>query len=440
MEIISLIISSLLNVVVLVCMCSVIANKKIRYNSCLSILIIALMTSYWCISYLLTNSFFRIILSFLLLIIACLILLKEKINKSVIIAFFSFIILLFSDVLYALFNSLIFGFNNNQLQNNVFGTFIANVITLTFALGLTYTLNKFKNKLLSNLAEHLTIRNDNSNLYTILIAFISTIMLIYCVYFEPEISIGLSLGIVVIVIYAIFTVKLVQEKTSNVKLQEDNKAMTSSLKEYEKMYALQRMKNHEYKNDLSILRGMIDKKNKKAIDYINQLMNIKVDKNNSWMEVLKRIPEGGLQGILYYKLLQMDDFKINVDFSTSNNYSPSSYLKLSDKVKTEICKLLGIYLDNAIQAVSNLKDKNIFLNIDENKDCIIFKIANNFIGDVDLDRLYERGYTTKEKGHGYGLTIAKEILDKDNLIDNKTQIIKDKFIQEIKIKKIYQKL
>ena len=440
MEIISLIISSLLNVVVLVCMCSVIANKKIRYNSCLSILIIALMTSYWCISYLLTNSFFRIILSFLLLIIACLILLKEKINKSVIIAFFSFIILLFSDVLYALFNSLIFGFNNNQLQNNVFGTFIANVITLTFAFGLTYTLNKFKNKLLSNLAEHLTIRNDNSNLYTILIAFISTIMLIYCVYFEPEISIGLSLGIVVIVIYAIFTVKLVQEKTSNVKLQEDNKAMTSSLKEYEKMYALQRMKNHEYKNDLSILRGMIDKENKKAIDYINQLMNIKVDKNNSWMEVLKRIPEGGLQGILYYKLLQMDDFKINVDFSTSNNYSPSSYLKLSDKVKTEICKLLGIYLDNAIQAVSNLKNKNIFLNIDENKDCIIFKIANNFIGDVDLDRLYERGYTTKEKGHGYGLTIAKEILDKDNLIDNKTQIIKDKFIQEIKIKKIYQKL
>ena len=92
MGIISLIISSLLNVVVLICMCGMIANKKIRYNNWLSVLIIVLMTSYWCISYLLTNSFFRIILSFLLLIIACLILLKEKINKSVIIAFFSFII------------------------------------------------------------------------------------------------------------------------------------------------------------------------------------------------------------------------------------------------------------------------------------------------------------------------------------------------------------
>ena len=378
MGIISLIISSLLNVVVLICMCGMIANKKIRYNNWLSVLIIVLMTSYWCISYLLTNSFFRIILSFLLLIIACLILLKEKINKSVIIAFFSFIILLFSDVLYALFNSLIFGFNNNQLQNNVFGTFIPNIITLTFALGFTHILNNPKNKLLSNLAERLTIRNDNSNLYTIFIAFISTIMLIYCVYFEPDISIGLSLGIVVIVIYAVFTVKLVQEKTSNIKLQEDNKAMTSSLTEYEKMYALQRIKNHEYKNDLSILRGMIDKENKKAIDYINQLMNIKVNKNNSWMEILKKIPEGGLQGILYYKLLQMDDLNVNVDFSTSSTYSPSSYIRLSDKVKSEICKLLGIYLDNAIQAVSNINEKNIFLNIDEDKEYIIFKIANNF--------------------------------------------------------------
>ena len=435
MGIISLIISSLLNVVVLICMCGMIANKKIRYNNWLSVLIIVLMTSYWCISYLLTNSFFRIILSFLLLIIACLILLKEKINKSVIIAFFSFIILLFSDVFYVLLNSLIFGLNNSQLQNNVFGTFLTNIVILIFALGFTHILNNPKNKLLSNLAERLTIRNDNSNLYTIFIAFISTIMLIYCVYFEPDISIGLSLGIVIIVIYAVFTVKLVQEKTSNIKLQEDNKAMTSSLTEYEKMYALQRMKNHEYKNDLSILRGMIDKENKKAIDYINQLMNIKVNKNNSWMEILKKIPEGGLQGILYYKLLQMDDLNVNVDFSTSSTYSPSSYIRLSDKVKSEICKLLGIYLDNAIQAVSNINEKNIFLNIDEDKEYIIFKIANNFKGDIDLDRIYESGYTTKEKGHGFGLAIAKEILDRDSLIDNKTQIIKDKFIQEIKIKK-----
>ena len=71
-------------------------------------------------------------------------------------------------------------------------------------------------------------------------------------------------------------------------------------------------------------------------------MNIKVNKNNSWKEILKKIPEGGLQGILYYKLLQMDDLNVNGDFSTSSTYSPSSYIRLSDKVKSEICKLLGI--------------------------------------------------------------------------------------------------
>ena len=211
--------------------------------------------------------------------------------------------------------------------------------------------------------------------------------------------------------------------------------LINNLSQYEKMYALQRMKNHEYKNNLSVLRGMIDKSNDKALKYIDDLMEFKTDNNNNWMESLKRIPEGGLQGILYYKLLQADELKINTNFNVSDTYNPTSYLKVSEEVKTKICKLLGIYLDNAIQAVNSLEEKNIYLNIDENEDFIIFKIANNFSGHVDIDKIYDNGYSTKEFGHGYGLPIAKEIFDSEESIINKTQIIKDKFIQEIKIKK-----
>ena len=181
---------------------------------------------------------------------------------------------------------------------------------------------------------------------------------------------------------------------------------------------------------------MINKNNKEALQYIDDLVKIKEDKKQNWMEFLKKIPEGGLRGILYYKLLEIEKNKIKFQFSTSTKYSIKSYSKLTDDVKVKICKLLGIYLDNAIQAVTNLEEKNIYLNIDETEEKIIFKIANNFSGSFDLDKIYEEGYTTKGKGHGYGLSIAKKILEDENRIMNKTSIVKDKFIQEIYIRKI----
>lgn len=435
MKIISLAVSSLLNVIVLIHMCEKISEKKINYLNPIFLTTVLLMTVYWSVSYSLTNSFFRIIISFLFLIIACLIFLKEKINKSVIISFFAYIILLISDVSYVLLNAVFFKFNNVELQNNVFGKFITNIIILLFAIIITYILNNKNNKFLHELSERLTERKSNSNLYTIFIAFISTIMLIYCVYFEPNMTLGLLFGIVVIIVYAIFTVKLVQEKTSNIKLQEDNKSIISSLKEYEKMYKLQRMKTHESKNDLSILRGMIDKKNKKALDYIDQLIELTSNCNSSWMEKLKIIPEGGLRGILYYKLLQMDENKVKINFSISSNYSAASYMELPSEIRIKICKILGIYLDNAIQAVSNLTDKNICLDIDEDKKNIIFKIGNNFDGNIDIDKIYDDGYSTKGENRGCGLAIAKEMFENTSSIINKTQIVKDYFIQEIRILK-----
>ena len=242
-------------------------------------------------------------------------------------------------------------------------------------------------------------------------------------------------GIIIVLVYVLFTINLINEKANNYRLQKENEDMMQSLEEYEKMYTLQRMKNHEYKNELSVLRGLISEKNEKAIKHIDKIINIRNDEKNNWMEILKRIPEGGLRGLLYYKLLQMQEEKINIEFVTTKSFNSSSYIKLSEDIKIKICKLLGIYLDNAIQAVENLSKKNIYINIEENKNHITFKIANNFKNAIDFDKIYDEGYTTKGSGHGFGLSIAKEVIDSENKIENKTNVVKDKFIQVIKIKK-----
>ena len=84
--------------------------------------------------------------------------------------------------------------------------------------------------------------------------------------------------------------------------------------------------------------------------------------------------------------------------------------------------MLGIYLDNSISAVKNLKDKNI--NIEIYSDGVYFNIliSNNLGGVLELDKVGTMGYTTNGSGHGYGLSLAKEILKNNNKISVSTQI------------------
>lgn len=433
MNTLSLIISSIMNVVLLIHICKCISNRKIKLLSGPYILTVFLMTTYWSISYVITENIFRILIEFLMLVGACLILLKEKTNKSIIISFMSLIILLIAEIAYAIFVVSFFKMDMDAINRTLSGNFISNLCIVILALAIkTFICHKVK---IVDIIDKLSLRSKNSNFYIFFIAFTTIIMLTYCIYFEANLLLALIFGIIIVVVYVFFTITLVQEKANNIKLQEENNNMVLSLEEYEKMYSFQRMKNHEYKNDLSILRGMINENDTGALKYIDKIIEFRNDEDHNWMVILKRIPEGGLQGLLYYKLLQMEEKNINIDFTTTVFYTPSSYNKLPDRIKIKICKLLGIYLDNSMQAVESLQDRNIYININENDKFIIFKIANNFSNNIDLDRLYEKGYTTKSTGHGYGLAIAKELITEDNDIVSRTKIIKDKFIQEIEIKK-----
>ena len=316
-DIFNLIFGCFLNVVVLLYMCKTIAKKEIKYFSKEYLLTVLGMTTYWSVSYVMTSSIIRVLISFLLLIIACLIVLKEKTNKAVILSFISTLILLISEIFYIAITVFIFKLDINQLQNNVFGTFITN--TSIILISLIFFKIIVKNKRINNFVEKAIIRNKNSNFYIFFTAFSTIIMLIYCMYFEEELYLSLIYCILIVMVYVIFTINLVKEKTNNYKLQEENKNMLLSLEEYEEMYAFQRMKNHEYKNDLSVLRGIVGKENEDVLKFIDEIINFKNSETHNWLEILKIIPEGGLRGILYYKFLQMEEKKIKIEFTVSKN-------------------------------------------------------------------------------------------------------------------------
>ncbi len=118
------------------------------------------------------------------------------------------------------------------------------------------------------------------------------------------------------------------------------------------------------------------------------------------------------------------DLKVFVDLNTL-------------KIKVyELTRILGILLDNAIEATLECDNKFIDLEIikDEahRRNAIIIK--NTYLDkDVNIDRIFEKSYSTKPNNTGLGLWEVRQILKKNNNLDLFTTKNDKFFIQQFEI-------
>ena len=83
----------------------------------------------------------------------------------------------------------------------------------------------------------------------------------------------------------------------------------------------------------------------------------------------------------------------------------------------DFVKILGILLDNAIEASSESKEKivELYITIDFYSRKQIFKINNSYLNkDIDLNRIFTKDYSTKKDKSGFGLWEVKQIINKTN--------------------------
>ena len=80
----------------------------------------------------------------------------------------------------------------------------------------------------------------------------------------------------------------------------------------------------------------------------------------------------------------------------------------------ELCEILGILFDNAIEAADKSGQKSVRVRIEKDgKDAVSFSIENSFEGNVDIERIFEKGYTTSGDGsRGIGLWMVRNTVNK----------------------------
>lgn len=168
---------------------------------------------------------------------------------------------------------------------------------------------------------------------------------------------------------------------------------------------------HNFKNQLIVINGYVGEDNKKLKSYIYEIIKEQKEiKNDKLILELNFLPQP-IKVLLFYKLSNVED-KINIEVNVNN--SLNKLKRLTAKEKKNILCIIGILVDNAIEASINSKKKKLSLDFSLNKKTFYIEIKNSFKGEIDIKKINKKGYTTKGINRGYGLSIIEDIINKNS--------------------------
>ena len=93
-----------------------------------------------------------------------------------------------------------------------------------------------------------------------------------------------------------------------------------------------------------------------------------------------------------------------------------------------------MYLDNAIEASSESKDKKLGIEIYLIGKDIEIIISNTFENEIRAEKIGIEKFTTKGKNHGHGLLLVKYILRSNSIFESTNEITNNVYIQKLIIK------
>lgn len=411
---------------------SILLNKKPKFNEVCTYLILIIMELTTVLNYLYTNQFFKIVIITFLMAIFLKLIFKENLKKSILGAITSQLIFMISEIVFAFGLIGIFKVDPNDFVNIYFGKFFTNfIISLISIFIIQIKPVKMFYCFLLNVTEKITKKHlILMSLIVMIVANVLTMVLYYEFNFMYLMifNMFLTIGCLVIILHSFST------KNKYIKVYNKYNTTLNSLKEYEDILDRYRVSNHENKNQLLTIRNMISKNDTKTISYIDKIIENKLKDNEIAMFEVSVIPACGLRGLIYSKILVMKNLKINYQLNISPKLKTVDLISLDDSLIFDICSIIGVYLDNAIEEVKKLKKKyiNIEMYVVENE--LIIKISNNYSGNIELEKIDNIGYSSKGKNHGYGLALVNEIINKNSKLLNQKEINKDIFNQLLKIK------
>jgi PAS domain S-box-containing protein len=169
-----------------------------------------------------------------------------------------------------------------------------------------------------------------------------------------------------------------------------------------------RVRTHEFLNKLHTVSGLIQLGEKeRAVEYISGIVTAQQELMSL---ITRRIKNASVGGLLLGKSGRCKE--LGIDFSID----PDSWLGSQPAVETNtLVTIIGNLLGNAIQAVLPMprEKRSIEFSIFEESGKTLISVRDSGTGipAKNLDRIFEKGFTTKDGSEGLGLAHVRELVD-----------------------------
>ncbi len=204
----------------------------------------------------------------------------------------------------------------------------------------------------------------------------------------------------------------------NEKLSVYNEVLQGSIENQRKIA-------HEHGNQLTVLSGYISSGDlEKAKQYLARIVGV----SNIDNEYLSHIKESGLKALLVFKVAMMEkkgiEFEMIIDDDIEDTIIPSE----------DMCNIMGVFLDNAIDASAQSEEPYMSLSIFKKEYGLIISIMNSIKdSNIDVAKIFKKGYSSKGEGRGFGLHIVDEIVQNYKELELLTRVEGELFIQELHV-------
>ena len=351
---------------------------------------------------------------------------KSNVQESIITVIFVQLVITISEFIGVFVIGVIFQYDLEKFMNEIFGAAFFNIITIILSILIVKIpiVLKIYNYIL-DFTKH--IKRYQTVLITLILAItISILMSIN--YFNLDYITTLIINFTFLLIYTGICIAIMKEKNTSeiyrIGYEEQQKALQDNVL----LLDQECMKNHENVNQLYTIEGLARNNDTKGIlEYIGVVIKEKKQEDNTLTRRIKRIPLATIQGLIYPKLGIMKDNDIDFQVVLARNIKEFDFTKVDMKTNMELCKILGVLIDNAIDEVTKLEDQKIKLELFCKNGDLHIDVSNNY-GKL-LDNMDEVGVTSKEGLHGYGLGIIAQITKQNPKLQNQKKINANRFHQ-----------
>lgn len=402
-------------------------NKQIKLKSIVIITFFAILHTIACLC---LNGTYKSILLCTIYSLYLYTTFDKDVYKSIFSGIMYMILLIIPDLITLGFSTKILGITKDYFHTHIAGSVLGNLIVNLIMIGTIYLLRKPLRKIVNyKLSRNVKI------IIVSLLTLVTIAVFFYNLINNFRNNNNIFMYLLVIVTLIIILVSLLRQKIDNENMFKKYDDLLTVMKNYESDVEEQRTINHETKNELLTIRSKLsNEKDKELCNYIDSIIGDKKHINSSKFSKFKYLPSNGLKGFLYYKFIEAEEKGISVNLYIAKQIENSFLGKMGTKDFKDLTRILGVYLDNAIEAASASDGKKLGIEIYKLKDNVEMIISNTYDNVIDEEKVGNEKYSTKGKNRGHGLLLVKKILNENNRFESETKITDRIYIQKIKIK------